>query len=80
MKKQLYSGKCTCGHLITSHHSCAIVSLQFSKENPWVAEQNNNYYDECLICNGINGEPGLGDETGKFCCGYKDIEAPISDK
>ena len=76
MKKQLYSGMCKCGHSINSHHSCCIVNAEFCKNNSWVAEQNHNYYDECLICNGVNGGEGEGDRTGKFCNSYKDILEP----
>ena len=53
------------------------MNTKFVEENPWVKQQAYNIYDECLVCNGINGEPGLGDETGYFCHGYLDIEDPV---
>ena len=77
LTKQYFSGQCVCGHSIRVHHSGMVVNTKFVEKNPWVKQQAYNIYDECLVCNGINGGPGLGDETGRFCHGYLDIEDPV---
>jgi hypothetical protein len=57
LSKQYFSGKCVCGHSIRAHHSGMVVNIKFAEDNPWVKEQGYNIYDECLACNGVNGEP-----------------------
>jgi hypothetical protein len=54
-----------------------VARSEFIEENPWLNEVGGSYADECLVCNGVNGRPGLGDETGRFCHGYLDIEDPV---
>jgi hypothetical protein len=76
LTKQYFSGQCVCGHHYRSHHKMFVARQEFIEENPWLNEVGGSYADECLVCNGINGEPGLGDETGRFCHGYLDIEDP----
>jgi hypothetical protein len=76
LKKQYFSGICVCGHSIGSHHSGTVANTKFVEDNPWVKDQGYNIYDECVICNGVNGEPGLGDKTGHYCYGYFDVEDP----
>ena len=78
LTKQYFSGQCVCGHSIRTHHSGMVVNMKFVEDNPWVKDQGYNIYDECLACNGVNGEPGLGDETGHYCPGYFDVEDPIN--
>jgi hypothetical protein len=78
LKKQYFSGICVCGHFIGSHHSGTVANTKFVEDNPWVKDQGYNIYDECVICNGVNGEPGLGDKTGHYCYGYFDVEDPTN--
>jgi len=77
LTKQYFSGKCVCGHSYQSHHKMIVSSASFAKENPWLNDVGGTYADECLICNGVNGRDGLGDETGHYCSTYLDIEDPI---
>ena len=77
LSKQYFSGICTCGHHYKSHHKMMVAQIKTMEENPWLNEVGGTYADECLACNGVNGEPGLGDETGGYCGGYFDIEDPV---
>jgi hypothetical protein len=77
LTKQYFSGICVCGHHYKSHHKMMVARAKTVEENPWLNEVGGTYADECLICNGVNGGPGLGDKTGKYCGGYFDIEDPV---
>jgi hypothetical protein len=77
LAKQLFSGRCICGHHITNHKSMMIADLNFSDNNPWVKIQGGNYYFECMICDGYNGMGGSCDEGGSCCGSYLDIEDPV---
>ncbi len=77
LRKQYFSGDCSCGHHYRYHHKMYVARPDTIDQNSWIKEVGGSYADECLICNGVNGNSGLGDETGHFCYGFFDVEDPL---